>query len=113
MPANLGVSRTGRAGRVGLPRSTDRKRKPAVKRVQFALDAPEAREVAVTGTFCHWSDGFLLRKQRDGRWKRTMRLPPGRYEYSFVVDGRWRPDPAHRNRTPNPFGGQNSVLQVS
>jgi len=38
---------------------------------------------------------------------------PGRYEYLFVVDGQWLPDPNAKESVANPFGGRNSVLRVS
>ena len=40
-------------------------------------------------------------------------LPPGNYEYCFVVDGEWIPDPLARESVPNPFGGRNSILNVA
>lgn len=85
---------------------------PRAKRVRFELEAPEAQTVAVSGTFCGWSDVLPLKRQKDGPWKLTMNLPPGRYEYRFVVDGEWRDDPGANESAPNPYGGRNSVLQV-
>ena len=49
----------------------------------------------------------------NGRWKGDLKLRPGRYEYLFVVDGQWRPDPNARDSVQNPFGGLNSVFLVS
>jgi hypothetical protein len=40
-------------------------------------------------------------------------LAPGTYEYCFIVDGQWMPDPMARETVPNPFGGRNSVLKVA
>jgi 5'-AMP-activated protein kinase regulatory beta subunit len=48
----------------------------------------------------------------EGRWVKELVLPPGRYEYLFVVDGRWQPDPGSAERVANPFGGENGVLVV-
>ena len=47
-----------------------------------------------------------------GRWLKELVLPPGTYEYLFVADGRWLPDPLAQATTPNPFGGRNSVVTV-
>lgn len=41
-----------------------------------------------------------------------MALAPGTYEYLFVVDGQWTPDPSALEVVPNPFGGCNSILKV-
>ena len=47
-----------------------------------------------------------------GLWTRDLSLLPGRYEYSLVVDGHWKPDPSCPEKVDNPFGGLNSVLVV-
>lgn len=83
------------------------------KRVQFAFDAPEANDVAVTGSFCDWQILYPLKRQKSGDWKRTIDITPGRHEYRFVVDGEWREDPRSGDRVPNPYGGVNSVLETS
>jgi 1,4-alpha-glucan branching enzyme len=85
--------------------------KPKRRRVE--LEAPDAQAVAVTGSFCGWApEGLPLKKGRRGVWKATLQLPPGRYEYRFVVDGEWRDDPLADERVPNPFGSENCVLVV-
>ncbi|MGH9324786.1 MAG: glycogen-binding domain-containing protein [Vicinamibacteria bacterium] len=86
---------------------------PRTKRVQFLYEAPNAAEVAVAGTFCGWKvDAYPLKRGGGGRWKRAVALPPGRYEYRFVVDGEWREDPACNDKVDNPYGGHNSVVEV-
>jgi len=83
------------------------------KRVIFTLEAPEAKRVHVTGGFCDWqTDSYALKKGRDGTWRTTLPLSPGRHEYRFLVDGEWRDDPNCRERFPNPFGTENCVLRV-
>ena len=47
-----------------------------------------------------------------GNWVKELTLPPGRYEYRFVVDNQWVDDPAAKEIVPNPFGGVNAVLVV-
>jgi 1,4-alpha-glucan branching enzyme len=69
--------------------------------------------VSVTGSFCGWGPvGHPLRRDRHGVWKTTLALPPGRYEYRFLVDGQWQDDPACPERVPNGFGTENCVLRV-
>jgi 1,4-alpha-glucan branching enzyme len=82
------------------------------KRIEFAVEAPHADSVGVTGTFCDWKDVYPLKRQRDGQWKRALNLVPGRYEYLFVVDGEWRDDPRSGAQVQNPYGGVNSVVDV-
>jgi 1,4-alpha-glucan branching enzyme len=79
----------------------------------LVLNAPGAQAVAVTGDFCDWAaDGRPLRRGDNGTWTTTLLLPPGRYEYRFLVDGQWADDPGCPDRVPNPFGTENCVLQV-
>lgn len=82
-------------------------------KVTFALQAPEAKEVRLAGCFTKWEQSPLpLRKQKNGIWKTTVSLPPGSYEYRFLVDGRWTDDPACPTRRPNEFGTENCVRIV-
>jgi 1,4-alpha-glucan branching enzyme len=77
------------------------------------LHAPDAREVSVAGSFCDWRTGsHALKRNGSGGWTTTIPLPPGRYEYRFVVDGEWRDEPQCIERVPNPFGTENCVLHV-
>jgi hypothetical protein len=48
----------------------------------------------------------------DGKWAKELALPPGRYEYRFVVDGQWMDDPAATELIPNSYGTANAVLVV-
>jgi len=42
----------------------------------------------------------------------SFKLAPGRYEYRFVVDGRWILDPDAREDAPDPLGGRLGVFYV-
>ncbi len=94
---------------VAAPSKSER---PPEKPVEFTLANSTARSVAVAGSFNNW-DPKRNALQKDGAgWKATVWLPPGRYEYRFVVDGQWINDPKARDCAPNPFGGTNCVLTV-
>ncbi len=67
----------------------------------------------VAGNFNEWNAyASPLRKLRNGRWSLHLRLKPGRYEYRFLVDGIWRPDPQARQYVTDFCGGLNSVTVV-
>ena len=84
------------------------------RHMTFSLYAPEAGCVSLAGDFNAWSpDDCPLEKSPRGMWERVLALPPGRYEYKFVVDGLWQNDPDCTVYAPNPFGGENCVLIVS
>ena len=82
--------------------------------MQFVLVAPGARSVALVGDFNDWSTTAtqLTRQSGDGVWWVTVKLPPGRYRYAFVVDGStWRKDPDAFG-VEDEFGRPNSVVTV-
>lgn len=86
----------------------------AKQKVTFLYHQPSAQTVLVAGDFTGWSQAPLsLKKDKSGVWKRTVSLPPGRYEYRLLVDGEWRDDPQCADRNPNQFGGQNCVCIVN
>lgn len=80
-------------------------------RVSLELIKPGAKQVYVAGTFNEWKpERTPLVTRGDGRWVGDLAIKPGRYEYLFVVDGQWVPDPNAKESVQNPFGGLNSVL---
>ncbi|MGQ0814799.1 MAG: isoamylase early set domain-containing protein [Gemmatimonadota bacterium] len=88
--------------------------KDNVVKVTFALPADAARESArVVGEFNGW-EGTQLERQKDGTWKTTVSLSPGReYEFRYLVDGeRWLNDPAADGYRHNPWGEDNSVIST-
>jgi len=82
--------------------------------VRFSLDAPAATTVSIVGDFNGWNPVALpMRRSADGvRWEIDVVLPPGRYSYAFVVDGRLSPDPRAPRAASDDFGMPNSVLMV-
>jgi len=86
--------------------------RPVEKPVDFVLDLPQAQSAAVAGTFNNWDPKRTPLRKESGGWKSTLWLPPGRYEYRFVVDGQWLSDPHAKESVPNQFGSTNSVVRV-
>ena len=83
------------------------------KRVTFRLDAPDAKEVYLAGSFNDWDPGArALKRAKNGIWSTWTNLEPGSYEYRFVVDGEWRQDPECPDTAVNEFGSHNSILKV-
>jgi len=98
------------------PRGSEAKPQPkragADKRtVRFELEVAKARSVYLVGTFNNWSATSTALVCVGGTtWSRDLLLPPGRYEYRFVVDGKWVEPPHAKAYTPNPSGGRNGVF---
>jgi hypothetical protein len=44
-------------------------------------------------------------------WTKILHLPPGTYQYRYVVDGEWREDPENPEFAQNEVG-RSSVLVV-
>jgi chromosome partitioning protein len=80
----------------------------------FSLAAPDAQGVYLVGDFNGWRIGEESRLWDSGRglWQKRIVLPPGRYRYKFVIDGRWIPDPSNHLAEPNPFGGVDSIIEI-
>lgn len=87
---------------------------PQLVPVRFEFTHPTATTVCIAGTFNHWRpEAKTLHSSGVGNWWKETLLAPGTYEYCFVVDGRWIPDPLAHETVANPFGGRNSVLNVA
>jgi len=89
-------------------------RKTKTKKVSFSILAPKANRVTVAGNFNNWdaSNTPLIKNSKEGVWKRELTLESGKYEYKFVVDGRWINDPGNKRTIKNPFGTENSLVEV-
>lgn len=84
------------------------------KKIEFEYYAPQAQEVQLAGTFNGWNPAETpLKKERDGKWKTSLALPPGRYEYRYFIDGSWENDQRPVECAPNSFGTWNCVVVVS
>ena len=74
----------------------------------------DAKKVFLVGDFNNWSPNSDPMKDLngDGHWSLFYPLRPGTYQYKFVVDGRWIPDPRNQESEPDGFDGINSVVKV-
>ncbi len=89
------------------------KRKTTKRKVTFSYAASHAKSVLLAGSFTEWQKSPVrLEQTRNGVWKKTVMLAPGRYQYRLLVDGQWCDDPQCAAREPNEFGGQNCVCVV-
>ncbi len=98
----VGVYRTAPAGSGSRP-------------VLLRLVAPASSAVAVVGDFNDWNPAANpLEPTGAGEWIVRLELRPGRYRYTFLVDGReWKSDPAEPPAPDDDYGAPLSVLTVS
>jgi 1,4-alpha-glucan branching enzyme len=81
--------------------------------VRFVYIDNKAATVCVSGSFNGWSQQSDCMSRSDDGWSVRVLLPPGRYQYAFVIDGcRWRDDPGAVLAEDDGFGIKNSVLIV-
>ena len=93
--------------------TTQKKARATAPAIEFTVTAPEAKEVFLVGDFNGWqAEGFPIGKFKDGVCRKRVQLKPGRYEYLFIVDGDWRTDPQNEARCTNPFGRENSIIEI-
>jgi 1,4-alpha-glucan branching enzyme len=81
--------------------------------ILFIFYAPTAKSVTISGSFNAWDirKGRLSGPDKSGVWSVVIPLPEGRYEYLFIVDGKWLPDPSVP-AVDDGFGGKNSVVVI-
>ena len=83
------------------------------REVVFSLNTHEAEEVYLCGDFNEWVPRSLpmIHRENNHWWEKRLVLPPGRYEYKYIVDGEWFHDPRSCNNVPNAHGSLNSVVE--
>jgi 1,4-alpha-glucan branching enzyme len=61
-----------------------------MQEVEFTLHAPDVKKVCISGQFNDWNTQSMpMKKSKDGTWRVKMKLPRGKYEYKYFVDGAW------------------------
>jgi hypothetical protein len=54
-----------------------------------------------------------MRADGDGRWTLVVPLPPGEYQFMYVIDGKqWLTPPLAEDYLDDGFGQKNGVLSV-
>ena len=88
---------------------------PTAHMTEFVFVNSSASSVSIVGDFNDWEEGGspLRRVSEKGVWAITIPLAPGRYHYTFVVDGtKWEADPYAPRTLEDDFGRPNSVITV-
>ena len=80
--------------------------------VQFRLEAADAMDVRLAGSFTNWQPRYALHQASPGIWTITLPLSAGVHDSVFVVDGqRWIADP-YAPQVDDGFGGVNSRISL-
>ena len=81
--------------------------------VQLAGNRPENNWLRGQGQTARYDIGRMSDDNHDGIWEMVVDLPPGRYQYKFVIDEtNWKEDPNNPQKVDDGFGGFNSLLII-
>ena len=87
--------------------------KTDIRKVIFRLKSAGAREVFLVGDFNEWDiRANPMQKDSEGLWETTLILQTGRYEFKFMVDGKWRESRGDEFTVLNKYGSLNNVVIV-
>lgn len=79
--------------------------------VRFAIRAPEAETVKLTGDFTGW-EPVAMEQRDDGWWRTTRVLPPGLHHFGFLVDDEWAIPPEAPGVVEDGWGRRNASIVV-
>jgi len=77
--------------------------------VVFSLKT-DANRVVLTGDFLNWSEKGIVMTREGDVFRAKVKVLPGIHQYKFIVDGKWIEDPSNPLKTPDGYGGFNSVF---
>ena len=90
------------------------KQKIKRRRVTFSFETSDAKEVILMGDFNNWNaKKHPMKRNGNGMWNKSVVIPPGRYEYKFLVDRQWEEDPQNDQTCLNYFGTYNNVFNLT
>ncbi len=87
------------------------------RRVVVRFADQGAEDVRIAGDFNGWIPDKDVQSRVENEastrvWTKVLTLPPGTYQYRYVVDGEWLEDPGNPDVEIGPVGERNSVLVV-
>ncbi len=77
---------------------------------------PETSSVHIVGDFNEWSaESTPMERKKDGVFAVTLYLEIGKiFQYRYLVNNsEWMNDPYAEQNVPNPYGGENSLLDLT
>lgn len=91
------------------------KNKSNTMKVKFQFPKMDGvNEVNLVGSFNEWNEtANPLKQNKNGTWSSMLGLNPGKYEYKYKTNLGWHTDPNAQGYVGNPFGDQNSLIEVN
>lgn len=81
--------------------------------VLFRAQGEGVSEVQVAGDFNDWMPHTTPMRKIGADFETVVSLPPGRYRYRLVMDGRWSHDSANPAMETNQYGEWNSIIEIA
>lgn len=79
----------------------------------FTYQSTTAKKVSIAGSFNNWSpEANPLTSDGDGNWTVDVEIQPNYYQYKFVVDGEWIPDPQNDLKINDGGDNFNSIIKI-
>ena len=79
--------------------------------VLFEWNNGAVEKVQLAGSFTQWKPVEMVKTLGTDKWALKLDLPPGEYEFKFVVDGNWVHDEGQPSKR-NEMGTLNNVINV-
>ena len=82
--------------------------------VCFTFKDKLAGSVKISGDFNNWvpEATSLIKLEQKGVWYTFLSLAKGKYNYQYVIDGKYQTDPANPAVEVSPFGVKQSVVEI-
>jgi 1,4-alpha-glucan branching enzyme len=82
-------------------------------KVKFVWQNCLAENVYLVGDFNRWNEeSHPMRKTKGLRFELEVKIPPGRYQFKYLIDGVWWNDPDADEYVDNFWGSEDSVILV-
>ena len=79
--------------------------------VRFSIrPAQDARQAYLAGEFSEWNP--IRMRKRAGEFSVSIAVEPGTYQYKYVIDDQWVPDPDNSNWAISDCNTVNSVAII-
>ena len=96
---------------LGWSREPAKRQRSTPGRLEVEYEDPNARAVAVVGSFNGWDPDAGRLRRRGNVWHGTVAKPPGRQTYMLWVDGRIVAPPRCKTWIQDGFGGKSCLVE--
>ncbi len=79
----------------------------------YLPDYLTAKKVYISGTFNNWSTSESAMIKTDTGWIFQTELTPGKHQYKYIIDGKWKTDPNNKIKEDDGYGNINSIAYIS